>query len=363
MTATALPYWAPGVAAVVATSSYVFVAFGLHMLMLFSAICIVLVLALGETKVTCLFHKFDLFLTGFITFVFSHDKSMKKERLARYDPGSFTIRANLPRKRLVFIRHGESEWNAIFNKSKLLLLPRLIVGIVREVFLVFTRDSIFIDANLGEEGLSQVHELNDFIEGKPDAMTDPVVNVLRGESGLSSSIIVSSNLRRAIATCVLGLRRRLKLTREKVHILSDLQEISRNVDANALAGDREVPDLHRVMDGNLGESYDPDALFDVSLNHGQKPISSNGLQRTEEFLKWAFQRPEDTIIVGGGHSLWFKNFFKTFLPRDSKHHSISKKMHNCGVVVLDVVQGDDYGKPVYCIIEDSIKSVYKGFQK
>ena len=36
------------------------------------------------------------------------------------------------------------------------------------------------------------------------------------------------------------------------------------------------------------------------------------------------------IITIGGHSLWFKSYFKTYLPFISKHISKDKKMVNSG---------------------------------
>ena len=39
---------------------------------------------------------------------------------------------NIIMKQIIFICHGESDWNEIFNKEKLLLLPRLFFGILRE---------------------------------------------------------------------------------------------------------------------------------------------------------------------------------------------------------------------------------------
>jgi hypothetical protein len=51
----------------------------------------------------------------------------------------------------------------------------------------------------------------------------------------------------------------------------------------------------------------------------------------QEFCQWTFERPEDTIIVGGGHSLYFREFFRTFLPKSFDHAAKNQKMVNCGM--------------------------------
>eukprot|EP00121_Abeoforma_whisleri_P002827 Awhi_evm1s2543 len=53
----------------------------------------------------------------------------------------------------------------------------------------------------------------------------------------------------------------------------------------------------------------------MNLNLGNKAVlGSSGLERMKGFCNWAFNRNENTIIVGGGHSLWFKKFFNKNLP-------------------------------------------------
>ena len=54
------------------------------------------------------------------------------------------------------------------------------------------------------------------------------MNVLAGRGG--KSVVVTSNLQRAIETAAIALWGRLQRTGEQVHVLSDLQEVSRNVD-------------------------------------------------------------------------------------------------------------------------------------
>lgn len=107
---------------------------------------------------------------------------------------------------------------------------------------------MFIDSPLNHDGFEQAKELSKFIvdsqEVKTTANVDEVIASLRGSS--NSSVIVSSNLRRAISTTTVALWPRIARTGEKIVILSSLQEISRNIDTQALAAAKETPDLSRV---------------------------------------------------------------------------------------------------------------------
>ena len=101
--------------------------------------------------------------------------------------------------------------------------------------------------------------------------------------------------------------------------------------------------------------------FDGTANGGNKPLSSPGFKRLHEFAKWAADRPEGTIIVGG-HSLWFRSFFQLFLPPEVEHQSKKKKIVNCGVVGLTLqVLRDYHGDVHYRIDPNSIAVVYGGF--
>ena len=66
-----------------------------------------------------------LFLLGFGV----KQMIMSKDRKWKPLPDSDCLKdaTNKRTKKIIFIRHGESGWNEIFNKSKLLLLPRLCV--------------------------------------------------------------------------------------------------------------------------------------------------------------------------------------------------------------------------------------------
>lgn len=64
------------------------------------------------------------------------------------------------------------------------------------------------------------------------------VATLKGEG--PPSLCLVSNLRRAISTAVVGLAPRFDKGTQKLHVISELQEISRNPDALSITGAKEV---------------------------------------------------------------------------------------------------------------------------
>lgn len=267
------------------------------------------------------------------------------------------------KKTIIFIRHGESDWNLIFNKGKNpMMLVRLFLAFVREWMGVFGRDSPFLDSPLNDEGIDQAVELRAFIEADHQADSDrqrEILQVLRGESGAASSIMVASNLRRAISTLTVAAWPRMVRANEKIHLLSYVQEISRNIDTCALSGIKEVPELpfSRIQQHCPGAGP---GNFNASMNLGSKSTKFTGKQRIEAFQKWCFEQPQQYIIVGG-HSLWFKYFFQLALPWDLQHRAKTDKMTNSGVVAFDLYKSNS-GKQV-CINPESLEVVYGGFTK
>lgn len=350
--------------------------------------------------------KLLLFGRGIVFMLLSNEKKgMKKApdakdvEVARGPDGS-AVRA----KTVVFIRHGMSEWNLVFNEGKLFLLPRLIAAIVRELFKCPSRvDSVFLDSPLSRAGEAQAEALQRFLEcyqaKGQGAYPDRVVSCLRGEERAASHVLVSSNLRRALQTGIIALWPRLvrgqqagnKGDAERVKVLSSLQEMSRNVDTNALAGKGALPTIPGLRglagwDGAKAagaaakpDTYGPHDIVDASTSHGNKGLFSKGAKRMDAFAAWCLGRPEDVVVVAAGHSLWFKNFFKLFLPSDAAEDGGSagsaagrrlaslmttKKMKNCAVVSFVLEEGTTAkGKVGYRIDPDSIGNVYGGLEK
>mmetsp|Transcript_22560 Transcript_22560/g.37670 ORF Transcript_22560/g.37670 Transcript_22560/m.37670 type:complete len:352 (-) Transcript_22560:525-1580(-) len=276
-------------------------------------------------------------------------------------------------KRIVFIRHGESDWNNVFNKGiNISFIFRLVKALYAECRMLSTDGSSFIDSPLNQEGIEQAVELSKWLKNESDGIKDSDPNYheimsLAGKISDGSSIIVSSCLRRSIATTTLALWPRLAKTGEKVHILSSLQEISRNVDTYAISTPHTVADLpfDRLTphcQGKDGTPFDPLQVYEASQNFGTKRLDFYGIKRLRAFGDWAMQQSEDLIIVGG-HSLWFKCFFQTFLPHGVDHDAKKKKITNSGAVAftLQVAKNEQDGTSQYRIDPASLRTVYGGY--
>lgn len=271
-------------------------------------------------------------------------------------------------KQIIFIRHGESDWNMVFNRGKNIgMLFRLAYALITEWSMAFSLDSPFLDSPLNSEGIEQALELRKYIEKNPE---DPspkrreLLSILRGDANASStSIVVSSILRRAIATTTLALWPRLNRNDEKMNLMTPCQEISRNVDTCSIAPANSVPDLpfSRIAPHCGGHDKCDTRLFNTSMNTGNKTLGNKGKDRIEEFNKWAFECEEDTIIVGG-HSLWFKSYFNLYLPYSSTHKAKTDKITNSGVIAFTIHKSAGGGKD-YFIDPESIETVYGGFTK
>ena len=100
-----------------------------------------------------------------------------------------------------------------------------------ELYLLFSGqlDSWFYDSPLSPYGISQIEKLSSFLS-KPPATSDEtkIINVLNKADGASkTSVLVSSNLRRAISTVAIAFKERIANDAdEKIFITGTLQEIS-----------------------------------------------------------------------------------------------------------------------------------------
>ena len=153
--------------------------------------------------------------------------------------------------------------------------------------------------------------------------------------------------------------------------MSLLQEISRNIDCHPVGNAGEAPDVSDVAPYIASHAAPPATMFDASGNYGNKRIEpsdmsllgQNGLLRMRAFCDWAFQRKESAIIAAG-HSIYFREFFKTFLPRTSTHVGKENKVKNCGVVAFDLEQiKTPTGIIEYRVSESSISPLLFGFEE
>jgi hypothetical protein len=313
--------------------------------------------ALFSQTVANVVYKLHLIRLGLTHLLFSSDKKWKKLG----DPERVSKKRS---KTIYFVRHGESQWNVVFNRGFGKTFPkRFGSALQREAHLFTTLDSVFVDSPLSTLGADQAIELKTFIESIPDD-TDPAVILKTGEPG--KSILASSNLRRALSTETIGFWPRLRRTQEKIHVLSSLQEITFNIDGVALAKPYTAPVLAdeelSALSGTSRADFDPDRYYDCSENAGDKPVRGKGIKRMLEFSKWCFSRDEP-VIIAAGHSLYFRFFFQNFLPYMSQHDGKKYKMANGAVVSFTLWEGKDPNQEDrYFIDEASIRVVHNGFE-
>lgn len=259
---------------------------------------------------------------------------------------------------VIFVRHAESAWNEVFNKGFGADFPgRLSSALNKEGKLFATMDSVFVDSPLSEYGAKQAIDLKNYIENE---LTDEVIG--------GSSLIASSNLRRALSTGTIGFWKRLGETKEKIKILSSLQEVTFNMDGMSIAKPKSAPQL---SDDELDaiemdkKSFIAEEYYECSENYGNKPIKSNGHRRLQDFAAWCFdeeQQKYDTIIACG-HSLYFRFFFQHFLDSDGSHVAKKSKVANCGVVKFQLEKGTtEAGETWFRIPENSLEELYVGFE-
>ena len=334
---------------------------------------------------TAAWRKLQLFLVTIQYLLFCNDKKWKRPKT---DPASFEKKdddAEKVKKTIIFVRHGESTWNDTFNKGDrkvikfiVYFIPNLFYAIIYEwYFWVAGKDteSWFFDAPLSEKGKGQAYGVKKYLQQDPSFLTPKekvLVTRLRGgdiDGGKDettkgcSTQLVCSNLRRAIATMGLGFEGRLeaKYKDDKILLLPALQEISRNPDALTI-----TPAYGQVVPAwtdprSLRPIYE--SQIDTSKHTGNKSVTSNGLKRLQEFCKIVFEDIEKDCVIAAGHSLWFRSFFRTFLPHSSTHISKKKKLVNGGVVgfTLERIEVGKEGHYEYLIDPTSIVVLHGGF--
>lgn len=321
---------------------------------------------------------------GYQHFFFSNIKSWKPEKAAN-PPEKCTSwpdddkRTPAETRRVIFIRHGESEWNKVFNRGidKGMTLIRIFLYPVLEILKFAFNDSYFYDSPLSDMGIDQCQELAQFLENPPMDPDESLAKKrdaadLRGDKN-TRSIIVSSQLRRAAATAAIGLAPRLKRreNNEQVMLLSSLMEQSSNFDCVPLSGQEEVPPLDAAYDVLQNQRWTKD-LFNPCGNMGDKPVRSKGKKgydRFEDFLNFCFQ-PElqKTTVIAVGHSMYFRKFFECFLEHNlDKSHYASQakkyKLKNAAAVGLTIQRTVQDGTTYYRIHKDEINTIHGGFKK
>ena len=134
------------------------------------------------------------------------------------------------RKTVLFMRHGESFWNEVFNRGfGPGFVYRLVFGALKEIQRMTYGDSLFLDSPLSTEGEAQVNELCEFLRaelthgGKGGVLSKSNELLQTMKTDFKGCKVVSSNLRRAMCTAAIALRDRLALSKEKIQIVPHLQ--------------------------------------------------------------------------------------------------------------------------------------------
>ena len=225
---------------------------------------------------------------------------------------------------------------------------------------------MFLDSPLSPHGTSQAVALRSFLEqprdlahglSQPEAVAHAM---LRSASGSPPSVLASSNLRRAAETAALALSERLGRTKEPIHILSSLQEISPNVDTLSLAGVGGRP----PPSGRANARADDYASL-CDSNRGNKKVRGRGDARLAEFAEWCFSAEAGGGkggVVAAGHSLWFRYFMDRYLPPSAVHPSRKKKIQNCALLAFQLARGvDKAGKVHFRILPESVNLLIGGY--
>jgi hypothetical protein len=235
--------------------------------------------------------------------------------------------------------------------------------------------SWFYDAPLSHVGLDQVNELAQFLQGQKGPSSSAPIDaeamaILRGDPSSPPSRLVCSNLRRAISTLA-GAFYRIRLKRhpsETIQIVPPLQEISRNPDTLSItpAHTAITPswiERSSSMASTIGGDFAQilSKHVDVSMHTGNKPITTNGKIRMNEFCNLMFTLKENHIICGG-HSIWFRAFFRTYMPYTIDHICKTRKVVNCGVIAFSLLKATKGAESIYMIDPQSVRVIYGGFE-
>lgn len=369
------------------------------------------------TNPTAALRKLQLIWTSASYLLFCKDKKWKVPSAADDDPGihfpkdlggyaksSSSGEGRYREKTIILVRHGESTWNDTFNPGHrnrvlfiLLFLPNLLYAVLVELYYFVSgrdSDSWFYDSPLSIGGKSQINNLRSFLKKESlklgggssnDGREGKAIRIMLAlgeKENDKSSHVVTSNLRRAISTTVVGLADRFAKTMminngddtnntDQIILLPSLQEISTNPDALSILPPRGVAqptwcdiDIPGLPQGKFT------SLVNTKYHTGNKRINSNGLQRLEQFVIDVFDDTKlpKSNIVAVGHSLFFRSLFKVYLPRQTVHTAKEKKMVNGGAVMLtlrEVTTMTDTGitNRKYMIDPGSIVVIYGGFGK
>jgi len=293
--------------------------------------------------------KVYLFVYGMINFLTENARGPSTSTIAKYRSNYKTKVPDGTKKTIYFVRHGQSEWNFMANRGikGFLWFP---IYAIKEMLAIFSIDSYFYDSPLSELGRIQGMKIASELK---KANTDELKE-LQSYCEKDDTLFISSNLRRAISTVLYGFLPVFE--RKPLRLVGKLQEMTRNVDGIALAANPKTrPPCPASEKKDIAALYQ---LLEVSQYEGAKPLvqfKKDGLKRIFAFADFLLT-DKAPVIVCGGHSIYFRTFFRIFYP-DNTHTCHKNKVANGGVVKFDFEVRD--GK----FVIENITPVVKGFDK
>eukprot|EP01065_Artemidia_motanka_P051032 TRINITY_DN8874_c0_g1_i2.p1 TRINITY_DN8874_c0_g1~~TRINITY_DN8874_c0_g1_i2.p1 ORF type:complete len:380 (+),score=145.86 TRINITY_DN8874_c0_g1_i2:207-1346(+) len=313
--------------------------------------------------------KMNAFSRGFVHMLARREGKVRKADIPH--PEQLKGETEIEEKEFIFIRHGESEWNEIFNRGKAMLLPRLLIGIARELFMFPMKDkSLFLDSPLCATGFRQAQTLKEALEkvnptGQNDQQGTALLPLRVKSQKLAGgrsveSVVFSSTLKRCVETALICLEPRLRdHPTENVKVFSSLQEVAPNIDTLSLTKKGEIPKVSKKIPADLR------GRINAAFNLGSKMWFERSITRMEAFLKFAFAEKERRIIVSG-HSFYFRELFKRHMDEqeargvDAAMKARTMKIRNCGVVrcVIQKGQMNTSKCQVFRIKPDSIQVLF-----
>ncbi|KAF8821161.1 phosphoglycerate mutase family protein [Cardiosporidium cionae] len=278
-----------------------------------------------------MFLKVLLLSYGIAYFIFSTDRKGIKEAIALQDVEQIRQSDIVGQKTIIFMRHGESVWNYVFNRIRSVgIIFRVLLCIICEFFLFPDRDVLLIDSPLSANGITECIKLREQIfqssigtkdasrsnrsgRGKfqPSVKKESHRELLMGASSEPNTVIV-----RTISTAIIVFGERIRTKGEDICVLPCLQEAGRNLDCVSLLSTlsaRWVSLLERGLSHLKMTSYYNKAL-DTSLQTGSKTLQHRLIDRFLDFGDWIFSKnckTENVIVIG--HSGWIRHFFSVHL--------------------------------------------------
>jgi len=228
-----------------------------------------------------------LFSGGLLLGVLERDKELLG-RNAEAVKCELAFRVVLPppcRKRVFFIRHGQSEWNRATEET------------------YDVRGMLALDHPLSDKGVGEANELKQAIDAAvaagPGASSQ---HMLEMNEFLSAAAVISSPLTRALQTAMVALRDHPTVRRRGITLLSDARELKTAVGLDTMSEHRGLRILERART-RLKRSPMLNAVATTKKNKEQQQQQRQGqLEEEEKSGDWlAWVKSTDPFSPAAAH--------------------------------------------------------------